>query len=189
MRRKPRGLTSGERQLWSDVTKDIRPLAPSAQTLHPKKQSQSELKTAGKPKSSPTATKPKGGPVFTDLPAPTTPAMDKRRFQRLVRGKLEIDATLDLHGLTADQARLRLRGFVTQAQFAGFRLLLIITGKGRSDGGRRDEFNRPRRAVIRESLPGWLSEPSLAPKVLQVTPAHPKHGGAGAFYVYLRRVR
>lgn len=128
-------------------------------------------------------------PTFTDLPTDTSPAMDRRNFQRLVRGRMEIDATLDLHGMSADQARVRLTGFVTQGHAAGFRLLLIITGKGRTDGGRVDEFNRPRRAVIRESLPGWLSGPSLSQKVLQVTQAHPKHGGAGAFYVYLRRRR
>jgi len=63
--------------------------------------------------------------------------------------------------------------------------VLVITGKGRDDDGPGPIPRR--RGVLRHQVPQWLSRPPLGPAVLQVTPAHRKHGGEGALYVYLRR--
>ncbi|MEO0358755.1 MAG: Smr/MutS family protein, partial [Pseudomonadota bacterium] len=69
----------------------------------------------------------------------------------------------------------------------GVRCVLVITGKGRA---KLDHGPIPERAgVLRRSLPMWLRQPPLAQAILDVTPAHQKHGGGGAFYVYLRRAR
>ena len=116
-----------------------------------------------------------------------SPNMDKKTFKKLVKGKMEIEGTIDLHGLTADQAKIKLITFINHSYSLGKRLIIVITGKGKHKGF--DEFQRPINGVLRQNLPEWLSGPSVSNKVLQVTQAQPKHGGAGAFYVYLRRQR
>ena len=126
-------------------------------------------------------------PAFNTLPQKTSSNMDKKNFQRLLKGKMEIDATLDLHGMTADQAKVYLQNYLLHAHKVGHRMILVITGKGKHKG--QDEFNRPKGGILRQSLRDWLMGPMLASKVLQVSQAQPKHGGAGAFYVYLRRKR
>ena len=112
-------------------------------------------------------------------------AMDKRAFHRLKAGKLRPEAKLDLHGMTLDRAHPALIDFVLGARARGHRLLLIVTGKGkdRDVGG---PIPTPR-GVLKHQVPQWLRLPPLAPHILQVTEAHRSHGGAGAYYVYLRR--
>ncbi|MBC7132230.1 MAG: Smr/MutS family protein [Roseovarius sp.] len=114
-------------------------------------------------------------------------AMDRKAFQRLRQGKLVPEARIDLHGLTLDQAHGALTGFVRRSHAQGKRLVLVVTGKGKD----RDEGGPipVRRGVLRHSVPQWLRLAPLAPLVLQVVEAHRKHGGSGAWYVYLRRQR
>ena len=113
--------------------------------------------------------------------------MDKKAHGKLKRGKLKPEARIDLHGMTMDQAHPRLTRFILQSHTQGLRLVLVITGKGkdRDDGGPIPV--RP--GVLRHNVPGWLSAAPLGQVVLQVSTAHLKHGGGGAYYVYLRRQR
>lgn len=113
--------------------------------------------------------------------------MSKREYARLKRGKMIPEARIDLHGMTVDQAHGSLVAFVMRAQAEGKRLVLVITGKGkkRDDGGPIPV----RQGVLRHNVPHWLSVPPLAQIVLQVKEAHARHGGGGAYYVYLRRNR
>ena len=76
---------------------------------------------------------------------------------------------------------------ISQSHLLGKRLIIVITGKGKHKGF--DEFQRPINGVLRKSMPDWVNNSAISQKVLQVTPAQPKHGGDGAFYVYLRRQR
>lgn len=113
--------------------------------------------------------------------------MDKRMFQNMSRGKLVPEARIDLHGMTLDQAHGALNRFVMEGYTRQRRLLLVITGKGRKPS---DDGPIPvRHGALRHQVPQWLALPPLGPIVLQVTPAHLRHGGAGAYYVYLRRPR
>ena len=126
-------------------------------------------------------------PGITDQIASAPVAMDRKSFHRLKRGKLTPEAKLDLHGMTLDQAHGALNGFVMRAHGAGKRLVLIVTGKGKNrDSGGPIPV---RHGVLRHNVPHWLRLPPLAPLVLQVTEAHIRHGGGGAYYVYLRRRR
>jgi DNA-nicking Smr family endonuclease len=114
------------------------------------------------------------------------PHMDRRRFEKLRRGKLDPEARIDLHGMTSERAHAVLGGFIRDAFARELRLVLVITGKGRPD----EAAVGPRRhGILRHSLPHWLTAPPLGGMILQVTGAHQRHGGAGAFYVYLRRRR
>ena len=112
--------------------------------------------------------------------------MDRRRFDKLRRGRLEPEARIDLHGMTSERAHAALTDFILAAHARDLRLVLVITGKGQAD----DTPHQPRRhGILRHSLPHWLAAPPLTGRILQVATAHQRHGGAGAFYVYLRRRR
>lgn len=113
--------------------------------------------------------------------------MDAKAFGKMTRGKLTPEARIDLHGMTLSEAHPELNRFILNAQAGGLRLVLVITGKGKPGG---DHGPIPQRAgVLRHQVPHWLRQAPLGPAILQVTEAHLRHGGSGAFYVYLRRNR
>lgn len=113
--------------------------------------------------------------------------MDKKAYGRMTRGKLSPEGRIDLHGMTLEQAHPALVGFVMRSYGEGKRLVLVITGKGKS---KRDDGPIPvRRGVLKHQVPQWLQMAPLRSVVLQVREAHLKHGGSGAYYVYLRRTR
>jgi len=103
------------------------------------------------------------------------------------KGRLQPEARLDLHGLTLDRALSALTRFILSQHASGRRLVLVITGKGkdRDDGGPIPV----RFGVLRHQVPQWLALPPLAGVILQVSQSHQKHGGSGAYYVYLKRSR
>ena len=113
--------------------------------------------------------------------------MDQKTFSRMSRGKLKPEGRIDLHGMTLDRAHSALSRFIMASHGSGKRLVLVITGKGkhRDDGGPIPV----RFGVLRHQVPQWLSAPPLATMVLQVSEAHISHGGGGAYYIYLRRMR
>jgi DNA-nicking Smr family endonuclease len=111
--------------------------------------------------------------------------MDAKTHGKMTRGKLTPEARIDLHGMTLSEAHPELIRFILNAQSDGARLVLVITGKGR-----RGEDLGPipqRMGVLRHQVPQWLRQPPLGQAVLQVSEAHLRHGGSGAYYVYLRR--
>lgn len=113
--------------------------------------------------------------------------MDARTHGKMARGKLKPEGRIDLHGMTQAQAHPALIGFIQRSHAQGKRLVLVITGKGSPD-----EAPWPiprRRGVLRQLVPHWLTQGPVGHAVLQVTPAHIRHGGDGAYYVYLRRTR
>ncbi len=132
-------------------------------------------------------------------PPPAAPPpianLDRRTRQKLTRGNVDIEARLDLHGHSAEMARGELRGFLTGARAAGKRTVLVITGKGCSPFARHtlhgaQHFDAPERmGRLRRLLPEWLGEAEFRLMVAGFQPAHPRHGGGGAFYVRLRRTR
>ena len=101
--------------------------------------------------------------------------------RRTRQGRLAPDRSIDLHGLTVAAAHAVLTETIELASAQGARILLVVTGKG---GGPSEG-----RGILRASLPNWLDAPRLRPFVAALRPAHPRHGGAGAWYVVLRRRR
>ncbi len=134
----------------------------------------------------PTGPLPTGGGArssarLRDAPAPApNPGIDRRTAERLRRGEIAVEATLDLHGLTQDAAHRALDRFIARAWAERRRMLLVVTGKGsvREGGG-----------ALRRGVPLWLAAGANAPSVLRIASAQPRHGGAGAYYVLLRRRR
>jgi DNA-nicking Smr family endonuclease len=126
-------------------------------------------------------------PPLSDRLAAAPLRMDAKAFARMSRGRLAPEARLDLHGMTLAEARPELLRFILKALAEGRRLVLVITGKGRSG---RDHGPLPQRTgALRQEVPDWLRQEPLGPAVLQIAQAHPRHGGTGAYYVYLRRPR
>lgn len=112
--------------------------------------------------------------------------LDRRTSEKMRRGNREPDARIDLHGMTAERAHRACLSFLSDAAARGCRMVLVITGKGG-----RDELGimRTGRGVLRASLPGWLRASPLRHSIVGMYQAHQRHGGEGAFYVYLKKRR
>lgn len=111
--------------------------------------------------------------------------MDHKTHRRMTQGKLAPEARIDLHGMTLNMAQPELIRFILNARAQGMRLVLVITGKGRQGGPDAPLPVRP--GALRHNVPHWLHMPPIGGLVMQVKPAHRRHGGEGAYYVYLRR--
>ncbi|HEY4974828.1 MAG TPA: Smr/MutS family protein, partial [Steroidobacteraceae bacterium] len=115
--------------------------------------------------------------------APPLAPLGRRERSQLSRGRKEIDARLDLHGMTQSHAHQALASFLQRAHRDGLTFVLIITGKGRSVGSESE------RGVLRRQVPHWLSLPEFRTLVVGFEEAHIGHGGEGALYVRIRRSR
>ena len=111
--------------------------------------------------------------------APPLAPLGRRERSQLSRGRKEIDARLDLHGMTQTRAHRALFGFLQRAHSDGLTFVLVITGKGKM--GAESE-----RGVLRRQVPQWLSLPEFRSLVVGFEEAHIGHGGEGALYVRLR---
>lgn len=121
----------------------------------------------------------------------TSGGLDGSWERQIARGRLNPDATIDLHGLTLDQAWRRLDFALQEAVAIGTRVLLVITGKSASDplAGRVSSADVRPRGMIRAKLEDWISASRHASAVASIRGAHPRHGGAGAVYLIFRRRR
>ena len=106
---------------------------------------------------------------------------------RLRRGLLEPDARIDLHGMTQTAAHRTLFAWLTTAHARGHRLVLVITGKGNPKNDENAPWMMSDHGVLKQMVPRWLNEAELAALIAHSRPAHAKHGGEGALYIYLRK--
>ncbi len=190
-------ISEADRALWRKVTEDARPLekrrGAAADSPRPEDSGAEGAATAppsAKPRKAAAPARPATAgttrkPAAPALESGRAAGLDRRNLERLRRGKLPIEATIDLHGDTQAAAHRRLSAFLARAQAAGKRCVLVITGKGRL--GRSESGQEP--GVIRANLPRWLNEAPNRERVLAFAQSQPNHGGAGAFYVLLKRRR
>jgi DNA-nicking Smr family endonuclease len=115
--------------------------------------------------------------------------LDGNTTERLKRGALEPQAKVDLHGLTEARAHQRLLSFLRGAHKNGVRLVLVITGIGNPRRGENAEWMVSPHGVLKQMVPRWLNESEFAALVSGLGPAHRRHGGDGALYVYLRKTQ
>ncbi len=116
-------------------------------------------------------------------------ALDRQSARRLQSGRRAIESRLDLHGLRQRDAHAALRRFLHTAQSKGHRHVLVITGKGASEGNRASVFDEERRGVLRQAVPQWLGQPEFSAMVIDFAPAPQRLGGQGALYVRLRSLK
>lgn len=194
MARRRKTLSEEDQKLWDMVKQSAEPLhavsyAPPAPTIQPKRP---EVNTPRTIKPFKMNGRPESRLRFDLAADPMQPltrapqALDKRTHDRLRKGKKAPEARIDLHGMTAAQAHGALRGFILSSHARGLRLVLVITGKGNTT---RDEIGimPTRNGVLRHALPQWLGTPDMHPMILQISAAHIRHGGGGAYYVYLKK--
>lgn len=161
-----------ERRLWAEAVRDVTPLRGRAPPPLPIPANEVPLAIAS--------------PEIAPDPAAINPfaepfaGVDRANFERLKRGRHPIEARLDLHGLTQAEAHRALVDFVESCCIAGRRCVLVITGRGLGPDGP---------GVLKCAVPRWLAEAGLRRRILAIATAQPRHGGAGALYVLLRRER
>ncbi len=107
------------------------------------------------------------------------PGIDRRLLRRLRAGDYAVQAHVDLHGLTRDEAKLRVKKFIEESRKAGRRCVLLVHGRGLHS---KDQL-----PVLKEAVRMWLERGAVARAVLAFATARPHDGGAGAVYVLLRR--
>jgi DNA-nicking Smr family endonuclease len=158
--------TRGDRGLWQEAVRDVRPTGPAA--------SRREADAAS-------AQVERGRTPPRQMPLPPLDrfaGIDRANAERLKRGLHRIEARLDLHGMTQAEAHGTLSAFIAASRLAGRRCVLVITGRGLGQSGP---------GVLKSSVPRWLEEPELRRHILAIAPAQPQHGGPGATYLLLRR--
>ena len=181
----------GNEDLWNMVTKTIIP--KKSDKISPvnfligdinKKNSKSENKKKNKKIYSQSSLQPaletlkvvKNIP--SDLRYEEATGIDGTSSKKLRAGKFNVEAKLDLHGMSQHKAFLNLQTFIKKSFFYQYRTILIITGKGKEGTG-----------VLRNKLPQWLKSDFCSPYILAFGQAKEKDGGSGAFYIRLRRNR
>jgi DNA-nicking Smr family endonuclease len=179
--KRSRRLAADDLRLWRHVTRDVTRLRGDA--------APPPAEPAAPPPPPDTPRKPAASAARRASPLPALQPgiiadVDRATGERLRRGALTIDGRLDLHGLTQDEAHQALDRFLAGSAARGRRCVLVITGKGLGDGP-----DGTRRGVLRQAVPRWLNESPNRARILAVMPAQPKHGGAGALYVLLKRKR
>ncbi|WP_407157342.1 Smr/MutS family protein [Bradyrhizobium sp. STM 3557] len=179
--RRKRALSEDDRALWQMVARQVKPLKkkPRIPKLHPPMSAAEPAPTPPSVTSRPVSTLQAPKPVKPAMP-PLVP-LGRRERSRLSRGRSEIDARLDLHGMTQSRAHQALHLFLQRAHSEGHTFVLIITGKGAAGDSER--------GVLRRQVPHWLSLPEFRGLVVGFEEANIGHGGAGALYVRIRRAR
>ena len=216
-RRRRTPLTPEDRALWREAMRGARPLPPELRgPPGPPDRATGDPPAGNPPAGNPPARapeRPAAGraepPARWFRPAPPSDApritvdrappalaeprggIDARTLQRIKRGQMEPEASLDLHGMSAERAHPALQRFVGQALDQGLRLVLVITGKGgaRTGPGPDAPFMLPPPGLLRRQSPRWLKAGPYARQIVGLFPAHARHGGAGAMYVYLKKRR
>lgn len=190
----PRGLTAEERAVWARLARTVTPLDPSRlkEIAPPPALAPALAAPRAAVAKAPAKAPPKAAaaPRIAAPPPPPKPqvrsGLDSHWDRRLKAGSQEPDFSLDLHGLTLDQAHTRLEMGLAQARALGARLVLVVTGKPRpvhaADRGER-------RGAIRAKILDWLAVGRHGDAIAAIRKAHRRHGGEGALYLVLRRER
>jgi DNA-nicking Smr family endonuclease len=178
-RRRHRELSRDELALWQRANVGTQPLGRGrlpeiAPPLEIEDDARPAAPASARAREAPPTPVRRHPPLVSERPV----GIDRRTFERLKRGQMTIEGSLDLHGRTQSEAHPALERFLAHAQQNGRRCVLIVTGKGAADGG-----------ILRHMVPRWLNEAAIRQHVLTYVQARPQHGGAGAFYVLVRRRR
>lgn len=172
------GLSPDDEDLWRKVTRTVRPLARRNVLVARKPVIVATTPVESISLRAP-AVPPK--PVVASVKKAPGVLADRSPEKRVRRGKLDVGAKLDLHGFTQEEARGALMRFLLHARADNVRVALVVTGKG---GRLRSGESAP--GVLKQRLPEWLAGADLRPLVSGYAEAHQRHGGGGAYYVFLK---
>ncbi|MFQ5563404.1 MAG: Smr/MutS family protein [Parvularculaceae bacterium] len=181
---KTRRLAPHEEALWRRVARTVRPAPPAPAATSTKAHNPS----SPKPKQAAAPRRPGAAPsdFASARPGDVFSSGDPGLERKARRRRLRPERAIDLHGLTQKKAHAALVRFLSISHTEGRRCVLVVTGKGA--GEKIDPFTeRAPRGVIRARFRDWVNEPPLRELIARVAPAHPRDGGSGAFYVFLKR--
>jgi DNA-nicking Smr family endonuclease len=169
------------------MAKDVDLFRAAMAQVTPLKSRKALSSVVPKPKAELSRKPPEKSRTLIGIAKVPTPSVEPLSFDRdidraLARGRRLPEATLDLHGMTLAAAERAVSRFLEEAVALDLRVVLIVTGKGL-----REEGDRMMGGRIRSEFPVWLSHAGNRARVRGLRPAHPRHGGSGAFYVLLRR--
>jgi DNA-nicking Smr family endonuclease len=179
-----RALTEDEHTLWRAVARTTVPLKRGRRaTRFAEPDDDAEVAKPRTAAPAPTSMPAKQQRTIKPAAPPALAPISRRDKAKLSRGRQEIDARIDLHGMTQARAHRALHAFLQRAHADGATFVLVITGKGRIGGGEREQ------GVLRRQVPLWLALPEFRTIVVGYEQAHIGHGGEGALYVRVRRAR
>lgn len=178
-------MTPEDKKIWEEVAKTIKPLK--------KEKKEPTRKPPQKVTASSSAPREEKSLIRKEVHSPSLlrpkilQSQDRVITRKLRQGSYRIEATLDLHGQTQEQAYTSLQRFLSWAQERQFKLVLIITGKGR----RVNSFAAVQPedvsvGVLRQKLPEWLENTDQFGGIVSISMARPQDGGTGAWYVELK---
>lgn len=163
-----RHIAKDEKQVWEKVAKTVSPRrrfkGPKAAKPLPPPSGRDEF-----------AAMLRLPPVPREAPRTAPQSLDVNGDKRTRRGQVDIDARIDLHDLYQMPARAALVTAIIRASNRNDKCVLVITGKGKRGEG-----------VLKRNFPEWISQEPIRPLVATYAPAHIKHGGGGAWYVFLK---
>lgn len=184
---KDRKLSAEERILWSKVAKSTRPLPEQRGQMKAIElflAAEEAIEEARRTE----AERAKQPPVMAvpvpvpQKPQPTTTGrhhpLEKPTKRKIAKGRLPLEARIDLHGLYQGEAHDMLLDFLLRAHQRGLRHVLVITGKGSSMGSD---------GALKRAAPLWFSKPEFRYLISSYEPAAQHHGGEGALYIRLAR--
>ncbi len=173
-----RDLSEDDRILWNQVARTAIPLKGKAlpeEMVNPEIDADASFHDVlSAADAAPLPQRPRKAQEHSHTPR----TIDQPTRQKLAKGRLALEARVDLHGMTQGEAHALLLGFLHRAHAMGIRHVLVITGKGASLGSE---------GALRKAVPAWFATPSFRPLVGGYEFAARHHGGAGALYVRLRR--
>ena len=180
-----RRLTEADIEIWLKVVQTVLPRPGAAVPARAATQDKTSPRPEPTPEPSRRATAPSYSPPISTPSVTPVAAFDRRFKKKVAGGRVGIDDMLDLHGLTQREAHDALLNFLLRAHRNDARLVLVVTGKGRTERSRLDGGGEA--GVLRRVVPAWLRGAALRGVVLGFEEAARPHGGAGALYIRLRR--
>lgn len=161
-----RPLKPGEKKIWQHVAK----------TVSPRRRPKGKGSAKPLPSREDFATMLRIPPETSRETRPLPKTLDVNQDKRVRRGHIKIDRKIDLHDMTQDLAKATLHRAIMRASNRNHHCLLIVTGKGLRGEG-----------VLRRNFPAWISDSTIRPLIASYSPAHIKHGGSGAWYIFLKK--
>ncbi len=183
---KERRLSTEDRILWGKVAKSTRPM-PGRMTdieafeaaLQAEAESEENIRAATA-KAAPVTAQAQEVPATAKQPAGRHHPLERPVKRKIAKGRLALEARIDLHGLIQSEAHGMLLDFLLRAHGRGLRHVLVITGKGSSMGSE---------GALKRAVPLWFSKPEFRFLISSYETAAQHHGGEGALYIRLSRAK
>ncbi|PST17518.1 DNA mismatch repair protein MutS [Mesorhizobium plurifarium] len=182
---KEKKLSTEDRILWGKVARSARPMPGRLDDLEELLGEAAETKAGSGPEPAPAPSSPERADSGLSLSRdraehrPHHP-LERPVKRKLAKGRLTLEARIDLHGMIQSEAHGLLLQFLLRARERGLRHVLVITGKGTSLGSD---------GALKRAVPLWFSLPEFRPLISSYEPAARNHGGEGALYVRLARAK